>query len=177
MANVLPRDALKGIRSSYRARFVLVGSLAAIVCGGIALLALAPAYVVLRIEENAMSGNVPLVALPASAQDKSDRTDISRAQVLLARLSPVASSTATSLDALNAAIRARPNGVVLQSLTYTAGKQGAIVLSGKAPSGTAVNAYRIALSADARFKSISVPISDLTGTQDGHFSVTLTGAF
>jgi len=177
MANVLPIRAQKDTWRFYRARFLFVGSVALLAAALVALLALAPAYVVLRIEEHALSGNTPLVMLPASAQDRTDRTDITRAQTLLVQLSPVASSTTTSLDALNAAMQARPSGVVLRSLSYTTGKESTIVITGEAPGGAAISAYRTALSADARFKTVSVPISDLAKTQRGTFTITLTGAF
>jgi len=177
MANVLPAGAQKEMWRFYRARFLFVAALALLASAAVTLLALLPAYVVLRIEEKTLSENVPLVTLPASVQDKSDRANISRAQALVVRLSPVASSTTASLDALNAAIGVRPSGIVLQSLSYTAGQQGTIVISGEAPGGAAINAYRIALSADTRFKTVSVPISDLARTQRGRFTITLTGAF
>ena len=103
MANVLPRDALKGIRSSYRARFVLVGSLAAIVCGGIALLALAPAYAIVKAGHVA-SADPQTVSLPPST----DRDEVLRAQTLVRELQPVASSTIPVVQILEQVLAAHP---------------------------------------------------------------------
>jgi hypothetical protein len=41
----------------------------------------------------------------------------------------------------------------------------------------AINVYRQALQADPHFKTVSVPVGDLAGTQGGRFSVTLSGDF
>jgi hypothetical protein len=51
------------------------------------------------------------------------------------------------------------------------------MIVGFSPARDAVNLYRQALQADARFKTVSVPVGDLAGTQGGKFSVTLLGDF
>ena len=135
MANVLPKDALSTVRGFYRARFLLVGSLVAIACGVLALLALMPVYATVSAERLAESDPLSQVSLPPS----SDRDDIARAQVLVKELLPVASSTVSALHVLEGILSARPAGVKLSNVRYMRGEEGTIVVSGTAPSRHKIN--------------------------------------
>lgn len=171
MANVLPKDILHAVQRSHRARFVLVGSLVAMVCGVVALLALVPSYAVVSAERGTTSdAQVPLSA-------STDREDVMHAQLLVKELRPVASSTISALDILDEALSIRPKGTIISSMRLSRGSPGSIVMNGIAPSRDAINAYRAILSQDTRFETVSVPIGTLSGAAGGPFSVTITGTF
>lgn len=177
MANVLPREAQKKVSRSFRARYVLVGSLALLASAIVTLLALLPAYVVVYVERTSVSGDASLAASPAGAQEKSDRDDILRAQMLLKDLSTTASSTTVGLDAIRAALEKRSKGITVQTISYVAGETGTIMVGGTAAGREDISAYATSLRADPRFKSVSIPIGDLAGTGNGRFTITLTGTF
>lgn len=173
MSNVLPPTAQQAVRSAYRARFIVAGSLVAIACALLAILALLPSFLVLVISGNASSA----ARSSASASATADSAAIAQAQALVAALSPIVSATTTPTDAIRAAIAARPAGVTVGHITYTSGAPGTLMLvgSGQTPSG--ISAYREALAADPHFTSVSVPVSDLVGAQGGQFSITASGNF
>ncbi len=64
-------------------------------------------------------------------------------------------------------------------MSYSAGStgKGEIVVAGRAPGRAEINGYAAALRADPRFGTVSVPIGDLAGAQEGRFSITLAGTF
>ena len=172
MSNVLPEQAAKVVWRMYRARFIIAGSLVAIAAAALGILALLPSYLALHVDQTAVT-----VASSTPSSDQSDRDAIVRVQALLSVLLPYTSATTTSTDGLARAHAARPRGVIVNHVSYTAGKSGVLVLTGLASGREGVNAYRTALSADPFFKGVSVPIRDLTGSDDGKFSVTLSGNF
>lgn len=175
MSNLLPPNAERAVENFHRARFVLVGSLAAIACGAVVLLALMPLYAIVRAERTAAEESVSNTA--AASSSERDREDITRAQALIRELRPVASSTVSALEILDAALGARPKGVTVTNIHYSRGNPGTIVLQGLAPSREEISALRMVLAKDPHFSGVSVPIGILTGVQGGQFTVTLTGTF
>lgn len=175
MSNLLPRETLQAVRSTHRARFVLVGSLVGIICGVIALLALAPAYAVVTGERAASND----AAQDTSLESSTDRADVTRARELVKEFLPVATATTSVLTILDEVLAGRPAGIVITSMSVRRGNPGEIVLNGTAPSRNEINAYREVLSKNTRFESVSVPvpIGILTSSQGGAFSATLTGSF
>ena len=172
MSNVLPPEGLHTLRKENRARFFLVGSLALMLCAAIALLALMPGYATMRAGasgDEAQGG--------PSLADKAEKEEISRAQVLVNDLYAIASSTVSVFDILDPIIRARPSGVVLKSISYKRGTPGMITLIGSAPSREQITAYRDILAKSPHVENASVPIQNLTGRDDGRFTITLSGAF
>jgi Tfp pilus assembly protein PilN len=127
-----------------------------------------PSYLALHADESALSPAL------ASGMGVHDQADILRAQSLLATLAPLTLATTTPSQVVAEALALRPKGVSVDHITYTS---GSVILDGTAASREGVNAYKKALGADARFTSVSVPLSDLTGAQGGHFSLTLLGNF
>ena len=71
----------------------------------------------------------------------------------------------------------KPSDPQIAHITYTAGDPSSIALSGASATREAINGYRQALSADAQFKSVSIPVADLTAAPGARFSLTLMGAF
>ncbi len=174
MANVLPENAQKKLRAEQRARFILAGSFAAILCAFIALLALLPAYLVVNASD---TGNDAPLPAPRNDQEKTDQAGILRAQQLLRLLAPVSSSSVASIDAALATIAQRPEGVTVQSFALSPGNPATLVLSGTSNTREAINTYGELLRKNPNFNNVAVPIGALTGTDDGHFSVTVTGTF
>ena len=175
MSNLLPRETLRTVSNAHRARFILVGSMVAIVCGVIAFLALAPTYAIVRGERTASEDLIDASSLEAAT----DREEVTRARELVKELLPVASSTTPILSLLDQVLSARPTGIGITHISVRRGSPGEIVLNGIAPSRDEINAYREALSKNSHFESVSVPvpIGILTGFGVGAFNATLVGTF
>jgi hypothetical protein len=173
MSNLLPQRARKKVWADYRARFVFAGSCVAFVSALLAGTALLPSYLVLRVSGEAP----PAPSATAASTTQEDRAAIQGAQALLTALSPLLKATTTPAQMISAALSERPPGVTVGHITLTSGKPGTMILAGSATDIGAINSYRKTLSADARFSSVSVPVGDLAGTQNGQFSITLTGEF
>jgi hypothetical protein len=175
MTNLLPQQSLGRARSFYRGHFILTGSLILTACGLFSLLALVPAYTILR------AGHIPAEASGASPSqariDESERQSLDETRIVLLELKPVASSTVSFVGVLGDVLNVRPSGIAITNIIYTPGDPGTIVLSGTSASRDATSKYRTTLLDDPRFTSVSVPIGALAGVEGGHFTVTLTGAF
>ncbi len=173
MSNILPRDTQRDVWRMYRARFIVTGSLIAIVTAFFAGIALLPMYLALHASDESLS---------ASSQSKNDRgqgdrAEVGRAQLLISALAPMVTSTTSPSQAIGIALRLRPKGVVVDRILYSSGTSKEIVITGDSATREGIHAYQQALQSDRHFKNATVPISDLAGTKSGEFSVTLTGAF
>jgi len=175
MANLLPPAAKENLRRDRATRLASFGAVALLAAGGLALLALTPSYIVLKMQEsqgtNAIATQTPEIVAAKS--------DLARAQSVVTQIAPLATST-VFLDALNEVLENRPRGMSLDTISYAKaanGGKGQIVVAGTSAGREAINTYRIALEKDARFDAVSVPVSALAGAQDGHFTITLTGSF
>src|SRR3989344_3872769 len=155
MANVLSEDAKKQIGRLFRARFIMVGSLAAITGAFFAFLALLPGATGLYLQ-HLVSNEISATPPSIGAEDESERTEILRAQALVAR----------------------PKGALIQEIRFVREKgKSTIALYGSAKDRTSVGLYRDALVKDPRFGDVAIPASALAGSEDGRFSITLTGTF
>ncbi len=174
MGNLLPPRELKHVRSHFRDRFLLVGSLAAIVCGISVLLALLPVYAMVRgasVEQD----SPPVVTGVFSESE--EREGLARARLILRDLGEVASTTTSLLEVLEEVFTARSPGIVITNVSLVRGEEGVIVLGGTSSSRDDISAYRDALVENSRFKSVMVPISVLAGTAGNRFTITITGTF
>ena len=176
MANVLPLDVRKQVWRAFRARFVLVGSLAALAGAFFTFLALLPGMTGLYLQ-NLVSEDTSTVSLPASG-DANNRIEILRAQSLVTQFSTIISSTTPAFDAFLAALQARPQGALIREIRYTKeGERSSIIVYGSAKDRTSISLYRDALAKDTRFQNILIPASALAGAEEGRYSITLTGKF
>ncbi|PIR84143.1 hypothetical protein COU18_00080 [Candidatus Kaiserbacteria bacterium CG10_big_fil_rev_8_21_14_0_10_51_14] len=171
MSNLLPRDAEKAIWRMYLGRFILAGSLVAIISAALATFALLPMYVALHSDK---SGAPELSSGEKRAATQQERSEIAHAQSLVTTLSPFLSAPSTVSVAIETALTLRPKGVYVDRIRYVSGE---IMLVGEASTREGISAYRQALQSNSYFTTVSVPIGDLAGTQGGRFSVTLTGTF
>lgn len=178
MTNVLPKKSLENVWNNYRSRLILVGALVFLAVALLAHLALLPAYIALRIEKNAQnqSAVVP-VQLNTNPQDKADKDAITRAKVLLTGIAPIVSASSSPTEAIGIALSLRPKGVTLESVNFVSGQNGSITLIGDSTGREGINQYREALSKNGHFKSVSVPVGALVGSEGGQFTLTLTGNF
>jgi Tfp pilus assembly protein PilN len=154
---------------------VAFGAVALFAAALLTFFALVPSYIILKMQEAGSSS----AAAAQSSEIAAAKKDLTRSQGLVTLLTPIATSSAF-LDAFNALLENRPRGAHLDSIIYTEAAysgQGEIVLAGTSGGREDVNAYRIALEGDDHFTNVSVPVSALAGARDGHFSITLTGAF
>ncbi len=173
MSNILPKEAKKAVRSTYRARFIVAGSFTALFVAGLCALALLPSYLALHAGDVA---GIPMSTSTKAVSD-ADRSAIASIRTMLASLSPILVATTTPTVAMTKVLSLRPSTITIDHLTYSEGDPGTIVVTGSAATREAINGYRQALSSDPLFKSVSVPIGDLTGEPGARFSLTLSGAF
>lgn len=171
MSNLLPENSRLELRSEYRARYVLAGSLLSIGVAIFISLALVPSY-------QTFSASLPKDQnSPASKEAKTDLADVSKAQALVQQLSPIVSSTSSISRAIDKALAARPKGVHIDDIQFVDGESGSIAIGGMADDRGAINAYRTSLQSVTLFTGIKLPVGDLIGTQGGRFNVTLSGNF
>ena len=171
MSNVLTPEAKHAVWRTYRARFILTASLVAILCALLSLLALLPTYLALY------AGSAPAGDDSGNPADAADRTAITQTRSLLGILTPLTNSSTTPSSIVERALALRPPGVRVNRISYDAGDPSTLVISGTSLARDGVGAYRAALAKDQGFKSVSVPVSDLIGAQDGHFALTISGTF
>jgi hypothetical protein len=172
MANVLPQNAQKKLWRMYRARFVITFSVFLFALALLAAFLLIPSYLALRIA----APPVVNANFTHTGGGVSDPTAIARAQAIVTALAPLFASTTTPSAIIGDSISQRPTGVMFDHILYTV-QDGVftLTLTGSATRDS-LNAYRAQLVTDTHFTSVSVPVSDLVGTQGGHFSITLTGS-
>ena len=173
MSNLLPREAQKARWSMYRARFIIAGSLVALAVAALCALALLPSY--LALHPGLSTGDAS--SAPEKVADAKDREAIRRIQSLLGVLSPLVAATTTPTSAITQALSLRPLTVKINHIVYTRGSEGTIMLVGSSAAREAINGYRQALAADPLFKTVSIPVGDLTGAPGGQFSLSLSGDF
>lgn len=173
MANLLPPQEQKRMRAHVRSRFIATGSLVAIVCGVVALLALLPVYAIIRGAGDSSEGP----AVQGGLSQEEDREEIARARLLLRDLKPVTVVATSSLEMLADIFKARPKGTIITSIFFDRGEEGVITLAGTSASREDITAYRDLLAKDARYKSVTVPIGVLAGTAGKAFTLTITGSF
>ena len=170
MANILPLQAQKKIWHMYRARFLIAASLVSLALSALAALVLVPSFLALELAAPPLSDT----AARSAANTPTDVVTISRTQAIIAALSPIFSATSSPSQAIIAALSARPPGVVVQNITYTAAP-ARITFTGTA-SRDAIGAYRDALTKDPQFTSVAVPVDSLIGTNN-NFTMSLQGNF
>ena len=156
----------------YRTRFAIAGSFVALSAAALCALALLPSYLALHAGDATNSAS----STPQSVANEADRAAIQSIQTMLKTLAPL-TATSTPTSAIIQALSLRPSGITVDHITYSGGNSGMIMLVGSTATREAINAYKQALSADSRWKTVSVPIGDLTGDPGARFSITLSGAF
>mgnify|MGYP003394856770 FL=1 len=171
MANVIPFEEKKALLKRQRARFVFMGGLTLLMGALVASVALAPALIAARINQASLQVSVEQVR----AEVASDQAVHVRTQGLVDALTPILTATTSPVTLLTAALSIKPPGLSITSATFSGGSTGSIVLSGVSQNRQAVNAYRDALEQEGHFTSVTIPVAALVGTQEGRFTVTLSG--
>ena len=173
MANVIPPDVKKQLRSVARARFILATAIVALISAAVVSLMLLPSWFALaQHSSGASSGTI----IPPS-QQALDKTALNQTNTLLSQLAPITLASTTLSEAIISAVGARPTGISIDQVTYSAGKTATLVLYGSAKSTAQISAYRAALASSTIFTSATVPVNALIGAEDGRFTLTLTGNF
>lgn len=167
MSNVLPETSEVRVWHLYRARFIIAGSILALLVALLAFLLLLPSYLALQANEATLPRATTSVTLPK------EQADIARTQSILSTLQPLMAATTSPSEALASALALRPHGVVVDGITYN---PGLLLITGVS-ARDAINTYKKALLGDSHFKSVFVPVEDLAGAGGGRFSVTLSGNF
>ena len=179
MVNVLPEETLRAVRGGFRDRLLLVGALVFLGLALLSCLALLPAYIALRIEQDIVPGNVTTSAMPdQSPQSKAERADIMRSEGLVKSITPYVAATSSPTQTLITVLSMRPRGVQIDHVHMSSPVGGrAITIEGVAPGRDEINQYREALAKNPGFRSVSVPVGALVAADGGKFSITITGTF
>lgn len=178
MSNVLPKETLRIEWGRFRNRLVLVGALVLLGTAALSALALLPSHVALQVEsqnpeQKGIDGSGAVT--DANSREKSERNDIARAQALIESVLPLVSSTSSPSEAIRAALALRPIGVRVDHISFVSGENATIAIYGISQGRENIHQYREALSNSGRFKSATVPVGALVGTDGGKFTITLSG--
>ncbi len=179
MSNLLPKERLEFVWADYRSRLILAGALVFLGVAILAGIAFLPAYVVLRVGTSSQEKQSADIASQsgANSQSRTERADILRSQMLLARVAPIISATSSPTEILNSALALRPNGISINHINFVSGKGGSVIINGEARGREDINQYRDSLSKGGRFEGVSIPVGALVGSEGGAFTITLTGNF
>jgi hypothetical protein len=109
--------------------------------------------------------------------DTTERDELSRTKLMIKDLVPIATSTSAVVETIDRALSKRPAGIYIQSIDYERGVTSRLILGGISTARDAIRAFREALGKEPIFKSVTLPLDDLTGTEDGGFTITATGTF
>lgn len=161
------------LRRRMSARFLLIGSLMLAASAILAILAILPAYISVSISRATLeSSTEAAVQSPSGDQAAAQRT-----QSFITLLKPLASATSSPATTLVTALTQKPAGVSITSISFVGGAKQTLILSGVSSRREAVNQFRDALEKTGLFSSVAVPVAALVGTQEGRFTITLTGSF
>ena len=169
MSNVLPVKEQKRVWATFRQRFISLGARTFSIIALIAIVTLAPSYILLMLNHPESS------AVKAQGTEKNDNADAAKTQSLIATLLPSVAATTSPMDAIARALGGKPDTVSVTRISYAGGdaKQKTIVLAGAAQSREDINSLRKELEAKGIYKSVSVPVGDLIGASGNQFTVTL----
>lgn len=170
MANVLPLDSQKKVARIQRARLVLALSLAILTLAIILALALVPSYLALSL------ATTPDRESATNRVVAEDARTMAHAQTMVSQLHSALSATSSPHSVVALLTAARPLGVRIERVTYTAragDKLAAFQIVGNA-SRERIAAYRDALVANPQFVNVAVPVAALIGNSSGDFSITLS---
>ncbi len=172
MSNLLPSSYARAQEAKHRLRLGQFLAGFALLVGLVALASLVPSLSVVSIALDRASLSRMSTSTDAAAEDAEALT---RAQAILAQLPLVSTGTPAAL--IEDVLAKKPSSIALTKFTYAWGDPSTLVIAGTASRSESVNEFRFALSADPRFKTVTVPIGALVGAKDGGFSITVTGTF
>ncbi|OGG58574.1 hypothetical protein A2765_02515 [Candidatus Kaiserbacteria bacterium RIFCSPHIGHO2_01_FULL_56_24] len=172
MSNVLPQSEKKAARRRMFAHFLLIGSIAFGAGACVAILSIVPAFLSVKIARAALDASQRDHAQGSVSEDQSAAV---RAQGLITALQPIANASSSPTEALSLALAQKPAGLSITAITYTGGAKGTLALTGTADRREAVSAFRDGLEKTGRFSKVEVPVAAILGTQEGKFTITLSG--
>jgi|SRR3989344_9062814 len=171
MSNVLPQENQKKVLRAQRTRFLLVFAEVALLCALVFYIALLPGFFALIV------GGVKAQNETVAASTTSQATTLRETKTRVTQLSAITGATSTPSEILRIILAAKPEGVSIDTMSFTAGNPGKIVVGGGALRTDLIQAYRKTLDADAHFDSVNIPVSALVGSDNDTFTMTLSGSF
>lgn len=166
MANVLP-SARTTLALRMRARYIIVLGLTLSASAFVAILALLPAFISISIARAGLTAE-------STHEAPTEQVEAARTLALIQTLSAFAGTTSPA-TVVPSVLALRSPGISVTSIRYTSGAPASLILSGTSAAREGVSGYRDALVSDGRFGKVSVPVAALVGTQEGRFSITLSG--
>jgi len=179
MSNLLPREKSEMEWNRFQYRALLILALVLLGSATFSFFTLLPAHIAMQVERSAAERpdtDQTKVLSPAENQVRIERQEVIRSRTLLNTITPIISSTSSPTESINTALSLRTNGIRVDRIAFVAGVDGGITLSGLSLGRENINQYKDALIKSARFKGVSVPVGALVGSEDGRFTITLTGA-
>ncbi|RJQ33555.1 hypothetical protein C4568_04460 [Candidatus Parcubacteria bacterium] len=172
MSNVLPPENQKRILASQRTRFIFVFAEVAIVVAFVFYIMLLPSTLML-----AYTGNKTEEDPTATSTAAAYNTTLREAKLSIMQLDTVLKATTTPSTIVDAVLAAKPEGIAIDTMMYTKGSPGKMVVGGHAARPDLIQAFRTALDADTRFDSVNIPVSAVFGSDTGAFTITISGTF
>lgn len=172
MFNLLPPNEKKILKKEYNARraFVYVISVGALFVVSACLLV--PLYVVYNNKLKSAEIQYDSLLHAQNNVKQSYADGIRHLNVLLTLLNaPEATST---LSIIGQVVAARPGGIVLSSISYSAGSPASIEIGGIAASRDSLYAFTNALGNVQGFSVGVLPVSEFVKDSDIPFSITIT---
>lgn len=166
MTNVLPLEAQATLWRMQRARFVIALCIMLSAAALVALLGLIPSYIAV---------NAAVVEPESNTEVTTAATDIKtlkRAQALATFTAGMLAPTTTPLQAIEAALAAKPAQVTIERIRYAGGTNRQVQIAGTA-GREQLAGYRTALQSVPLFSSVSIPVGSLVSAQEGSYSLTL----
>ena len=177
MANLIPTERLKTHSRDTLMRIILGTSVAILFCASVIALGLLPAYFDIRIEYEGISLFLKTLEQPKKEAVQSERVVIQNIRKRVTALDTLGKKQKLSI-ALQAAIESRPQGVTLDSLSYThKDTTGTLDISGVASDSSLVKTYTEVLRGSTLFEKVTIPLTALAYTEGGGFSISVDGEF
>ncbi len=166
MSIIFTESYFKKLRMLYRGRLLLALSRLVCIVAAISILALSPAFIVLRNSEMQDMGN------QQGELDSQKVKELSLVGKRVFALSEVFAATSSPRVFISEVTEKKPVGVKIVRIKYSA--PSLIMVTGSARTGKDINIFKEALLKSERYLSIDVPVGALIGTEETPFTMTLT---
>ncbi|HEY4514300.1 MAG TPA: hypothetical protein VJH69_03150 [Candidatus Paceibacterota bacterium] len=177
MSNLLPKETNQLIWKRFTNRLLFVGALMFLLSALFVVLALLPSYIIPRIEQNILKKSESTLSVNGESDPVAEKNELSRSRDILLRATPAISASSSPSDLISAALSRRPQGIYVNRISFTAGRDGTMIIAGDATGREELNQYREELSKDERFTAVSIPVGSLIEAKGGEFTITLKGLF
>lgn len=155
----------------YRTRFMIAGSIGLILVAIIALVSIAPSYILLIVNRP----QIHEVESQKVTDTTDDRAVAQKTKALLSDLAPILEEDYLPTELIEKALAVKPQGILIDRIRYASGDGlPSIVIAGTTNVRGQAEQLRKALEGTQLFERVSIPVGDLVGANGNQFTVTLT---